>query len=304
MIGIFGGTGFIGRNLANQLQAASSSCLLLGRSIPAGLNDQAVRIDFSRPETYREYLEEITTAIMLVSTSVPGTNINSPANEIRDNVVPYARFLNEVANSRLRKLIFLSSGGTVYGPPENELISEEHPTRPISPYGLGKLAIEEFIKAHAIDANWKYVILRPANPVGAFQHYKKGQGLVSAAIDAALSGKKLPVWGNGEATRDYFEIEDLCKVIVSLIDDNGAENQTYNVGSGIGLSVNQVIEIVSAGIGVPVPVEYQPSRSVDLDRNVLDVAKLRAKLGFVPRAISKDTISRMLESLRHLELEG
>ncbi|RWE34815.1 NAD-dependent epimerase/dehydratase family protein [Mesorhizobium sp.] len=283
MIGVFGGSGFIGRNLVDRLNKTHRSFQVFSRRNVAGLHADIKIIDFERPESYREYLKRLETVVLLVSASVPSTFANDIASEVEKNVLPYSRFLRVARSTGIRHFIYVSSGGAVYGQPIASIITEEHPTNPISPYGCAKLMIEEMIRTMSAEGEWTYTILRASNPIGPYQSPEKGQGLVARALDAAISNTVLDIWGDGTSLRDYIDVRDLCDVIERCVSAEIAQNEIYNVGAGRVNSVNEIVEICAAVSGIEIKKSYIESKSFLVKDVRLSIDKMVRDLGWRPK---------------------
>src|SRR5688572_3250796 len=138
MIGLFGASGFIGRNLVDHLTAQGVPFRAFSRRPVSGLDGDTAVIDFEDSASYAGQLEGLTSVVLLVSASVPGTYPADLPSEVAKNVLPYARFFKAIEGTAIRRVVYLSSGGTVYGLPQSELIEEGHPRKPVSPYGCAK----------------------------------------------------------------------------------------------------------------------------------------------------------------------
>jgi UDP-glucose 4-epimerase len=171
------------------------------------------------------------------------------------------------------RLIYFSSGGTIYGAKKDAFFSERSLLAPISYYGQSKLLIEESIKFENRRSGLNYLILRPSNPYGIGQAIHAKQGLIAASIGNILNNKKITIWGDGSVVRDYIYIDDLIDAIVSII-KSGGDNEIYNIGSGKGYSINEVIDTLTKCIAKKIEVEYVDARSVDVPSVVLDTSKL------------------------------
>lgn len=301
MIALFGGAGFIGRHLCARLLAANRRVRVLDRELAldtfgaqlAAGGAETAAMDFEDPSSYARALSDVEVAVLLVSASVPGTFADDLAGEVVHNVLPYARFAKAVEASEVRRLVYLSSGGTVYGVPEHAPIAETHPTRPISPYGCGKLMIENLLATASAMGRYDHVVLRPANPVGPGQSGERGQGLVATILHKAAGGEPLTLWGDGTAVRDYFDVRDLAAAIEAVLDDGGLAGETLNVGSGRGLSTLDVIALVERATGLAVAIDRREGRGVDVPVNVLDTARIRRLTGWRPQRDLEHTVAEM-----------
>lgn len=295
MIGIFGGTGFIGQNLVRYFYEKKTPIKVFSRNQISCFQGDSVLMDFHDPSTYIEEIQDITVAVMLINGSVPGTYADDIASEVKQNVLPYSCFFKSLRNCDLKKVIYMSSGGTVYGTLEQGTIDESHITAPINPYGCAKLMIETMLKTVSLSAGWDYTILRPSNPIGRGQKSSKGQGLVAAAIAAVRNDTKLDIWGDGETVRDYFDVRDLCTAIELSIFEKNAQNQTYNVGSSRGSSINQILDQVETISKGSIKRVYCGERAVDVTRSVLNTTKINEDLNWKCKYSLVDTIKHMLD---------
>ena len=259
---------------------------------------KTILMDFENPASYVAELHDLTSAALLISASTPGTFVDDLSSEIRMNVLPYSLFLKAINGTSISRVLYFSSGGTVYGPAQVPLIDEEHPTVPISPYGCGKLMIESMIKTLSAEADWSYTILRPTNPIGPFQNAKKGQGLIAAAVNACLFGREIEIWGDGSSVRDYFDVRGLCRAAGAALSSPQAEDQVFNVSSGRGLSVNDVLNLVEMTIGSKIKRNYSFARPVDVGVNILDNKKILEFLGIDINSIKTETIAKIVDEQR------
>lgn len=219
----------------------------------------------------------------LVAGSVPQSSNRDPAAELATAPIATLNLLEICRSARIRKLVFASSGGAVYGIPRAIPIPEQAPTDPISAYGISKLMIEKSLHLyrhlHGID----YQILRIANPYGRFQLGTKHQGLIGSYIHRVLTDQPLEVWGTGSVVRDFLHIDDVSDAFLGAVAYQGP-HKVLNVGSGRGLSVHQIIAELKVAFGRDdLPCVHRPSRAADVPANVLDTALIRSELGWQPR---------------------
>ena len=295
---LFGGAGFIGRHAQAALLEGGARVVVCDRP---GTEDGALpgashrAIAFEDPDTYCDALDGADALVLLVSASVPGTYANDLAAEIEANVVPYARLVQGLRDrgergSAVPHLVYLSSGGTVYGAAGSGAIREDAPLRAISPYGIGKMGIEGLIRA----APGTHTILRPSNPVGPGQDGRRGQGIVATVLDLAARGEPVPIWGDGLAVRDYFDVRDLADAIARAVALPAALGQTFNVGSGVGRTTLDVLGEIEAVLGRAVAREFRPTRAVDVPSNVLDIQLIGSTVGWRPRHSLRKSIGDMV----------
>ena len=284
MIAVWGANSFIGRHVTHRLCATNQPVKLFARNFdefPFDLPDTTQKFirDFNAPDTYINDLADCQALVLLVSASQARTFANDPAQEVEQNVKPY-QHLFEALQSRqtaIEHIIYASSGGTVYGITAPYPIPETHPTNPISPYGQGKLAIENLLIDHAAKTKCTYTILRIANPVGRFG---KRKGLIDYVLAAANSGKPLTVNGDGKIVRDYFDVAELAEAFDLCLHHPAARNEIFNVGSGIGHSINDVITIAEKVTNKKITVRHNPPIAADAPYNVLDCTRTHKEIAW------------------------
>jgi UDP-glucose 4-epimerase len=291
---VLGGSGFIGSNLLFKIYQKHNvanydiNC----RNSSVGY----ISGDFKKQDNFNKITEGFDLILHLISTTVPN-NLNSEI-EIYENILPTIRLLSTL-NKSVKKVIFISSGGTVYGIPEKVPIDELHATNPISDYGLQKLVIEKYVNLYSRRQGFRYSILRVSNPYGPGQRAFSSQGVIANFLAKALLGEKIEVWGDGTIIRDFIYIDDLITAIDRVINDELNENEVINIGSGIGTSINGVIQIIRKVLNKDIFVEYKDSRKYDVPSNVLKIEKMRRLYGISPVVDLHEGISVMRNSWDH-----
>lgn len=277
---LLGGAGFIGSALARRLEQEKRAVHILGRH------------DAERLENV---LPQCGTVIHLASATTPGSSATHPGLELGNLALPL-RLLELMQNQPETHLIFFSSGGTVYGNPERLPVTEDTPVAPLSNHGAGKVAQEAFCQAfrargHAV------TILRPSNAYGPSQTIKSGFGLVRTMLECVRVGTPLEIWGDGENIRDFIYIDDIVEAstrLINLPQDSG----TYNLGSGIGYSINQVRRIVEEITGAELEVSCRTARDIDVRAVVLDINRICQELHWTPKVDLDEGVRRTWEYLR------
>ena len=285
---VIGGAGYIGTYLIPDLLATGRKVTVLGRKaaplqeLPEGAT--YISGDFAQRELTSDLLERHQEVIHLAYATVPTTSFENPLADILQNLPPTVQLFSEMA-AKGRKLVLVSSGGTVYGEATKLPIKEDHPTRPISPYGLTKLTLESYAHLYAETHGLNYICVRPANAFGAGQRPFVGQGFISTAMASAMCGKPIQIFGQRGTVRDYIYVSDLAAAIVHAL-ERGQVSETYNIGSGIGLSNMDVIEAMTPlinEIGFELHIDHLPERVFDVKTNVLDSTKLQEHTGWRPQ---------------------
>lgn len=302
---VIGGAGFVGAYLNPQLVSTGRKVTVLGRNeiprydLPLGV--KYIAGDFAKRDLICRLLDTHDEVVQLAYASVPNTSFENPLEDLLQNLPPNVQLFKEVAVRGI-KLLLVSSGGTVYGEAIRSPISEDHPTKPISPYGVTKLTLENYAYLFAATHGLKFVCVRPANAYGIGQRPFVGQGFIATAIASAIRGLPINIFGPHGAVRDYLYASDLASGIVSAL-LHGNLSEIYNIGSGTGQSNLEVIEAIRLlmhEIGCDVRLEVLPKRVFDVKTNVLDSTKLVRQTGWEPQVKFQDGLRHTCEWLRTL----
>lgn len=298
---IVGGGGFIGAHVTDQLCKSGRDVLVIGRSAePRSSLPTTARymsVDYGNHLELRNVLEGVEEIVHLAYATVPKTSFEDPVFDVLSNLPPTVQLFQEAISARVSKVVLVSSGGTVYGVAESIPITEAHPTRPISPYGISKLAIEKFAAMFHATADLPVVVVRPANAYGEGQRPHGGQGFIAVAVRAILEGSQIDIFGPEGTTRDYVDASDVATGIVSAL-ERGVVGETYNIGTGIGRTnaeVLSVLEPLASRAGFQIKARTLPRRVYDVPANVLDSRRLNAVAGWQPRVDFDSGVERVWE---------
>jgi len=301
---VIGGAGYIGAHLVPQLIATGRRVTVLGRSPIPRYELPACSIyvvgDFAQHDLVSRLLGTHQEAIHLAYATVPNSSFDDPLADLLQNLPPTVRLFLEAADRGV-KLVLVSSGGTVYGEAVELPIHETHSTKPISPYGVTKLTLENYAHLYAATCALRFVCVRPANAYGAGQKPFVGQGFISTALASAMKGMPIKIFGQRGTIRDYLHVSDLAAGIVSVL-ENGHLSETYNLGSGVGFSNMDVIEAIRSlmqEIGYGVSLEHLSERAFDVKANVLDSTRLQEHTGWKPQVEFVDGLRRTYEWLKN-----
>lgn len=276
---VLGGNGFIGSNLCKELVKQGYKVTSFDRVLPQRECEgvEYIEGDFFDDDSLRKTVIGQDVVYHAISTVNPGNSNTEYMRGYRKDFIQSVKLCELVRDNGI-KLIFLSSGGTVYGVQENQPISEDALPHPINHYGNIKLCIENTMISFAYQNNMDIAIARISNPYGPGQDSAKGVGFIDSVIRNALSGNSIEVYGDGSTVRDYIYIEDVSRALMSLIDHKFKESPVVNISTGTGTSNNEIIEIVKKIHG-SLHVNYKESRSVDLKKVVLDNTKIESVIG-------------------------
>lgn len=284
---VIGGAGFIGSYLVPMLIASGRRVTVIGRKVkPLYALPEGVTYfggDFGQSDLMNSLLDQNQEIIHLAYATVPNTSYDNPLADLLQNLPSVVKLFSEVA-ARGGKLVLVSSGGTVYGDAIQLPTKETHPTKPISPYGVTKLTVENYAHLYSVTHGLRYLCVRPSNAYGAGQRPFAGQGFIATAIASAMRNEPVRIFGQDGTVRDYLYVSDLARGIISAL-FHGQQAETYNIGSGLGLSNRDVINAITPllnEIGHTIHVECLPERAFDVKTNVLDSKKLQLHTGWKP----------------------
>jgi len=297
---ILGGSGFIGYKLSSALSIDSH--VIVGDIVN---NFEAVEnknlsyryIDFVHTDDFSPFLEGVDTVIHLVSTLLPCDGTENLANDIQDNVIQTIKLFEGMKKVGVKRIFFISSGGTVYGEGDEFPLKESSSKMPISKYGYVKLMTEELIRLFGLYNQIEFSIARLSNPYGFCRTFNRKQGLIPIIIEKILNGKELEVWGDGENIRDYIYIDDAIDCIVRILKEE--KKGIFNVGTGIGTSINQIIEIIVSQLECNRPeIKYTPRRINDVKKNILDNSMVQEAVDWHPKTLLDDGIKLTIQHIR------
>lgn len=276
---VLGGFGFIGSNVIEALLCTNLFNIIVFefKGVTSKFADR-VKVfhgDFNSEEDLAEVFNnnKIDIVLHLITTTVPATSNDNIEYDVISNLVGTVRLLNTMVQHNALKVVFLSSGGTVYGAVNESKASEDHSTYPISSHGIVKLTIEKYLYLYHRLHNLDYLILRVSNPYGPYHNSEK-QGFIDVVIKKILRNEKVVICGDGTIVRDYIYVKDLANIIARLLTLN-LFNQIINIGSGKGYSINQILEYIAEN-HPDMDIEYKPSRKYDLQRIILNTKKLNS----------------------------
>ena len=285
---ILGGSGFIGHHLVNLLSSQGKKLIVMGRNpnptriLPSGV--RYISGNYGDKKLMKEVLTEVDEIVDLSYSSVPKTSYDDPVNDILTNLPSHVNLFEVASLFPIKKIVFVSSGGTIYGKAINLPIKEDHPTEPISPYGITKLVVEKYAKMYHQLKELPVVCVRPSNAYGEGQATFAGQGFITTVISSALQGKEINIFGNNGVVRDYIYVKDVATGILAAL-KFGRNGESYNIGSGIGLSNYDIIELIRKIIhskDFSLDVKALPFRPFDVPSNILDSSKLINETGWKP----------------------
>lgn len=285
---LFGGGGFIGSTIADRLLRDGHELRIFERpriepyrKFKANEQVEWVVGDLQSTHDVSEAIDGTEVVLHLVSTTLPKNSNDDPIYDVQSNLVATLQMLNAMVVQKIPKIVFISSGGTVYGTPRYLPIDEKHPTDPLVSYGITKLAIEKYLYMFERMHGIKSVSLRVANPYGERQRIETAQGAVGVFLHHAIKGMPIDIWGDGSVTRDYIHVSDVAEAFVRAVDYSGPQS-VFNISSGTGTSLNELIGMMEGTLGKPIKRHYLPGRPFDVPVSVLSNDLARQELGWAP----------------------
>lgn len=303
---LLGAAGFIGKNLTVKLAQYKENVLTLidkSKSFFAEIDKMSFENVMIKEDALDEYsnfdklLEGQDIVYHLVSTTIPATSNQHISQELTTNVAVTVNILEACVRCKVKKIVFFSSGGTVYGKDASCPINEDAPTYPITSYGLQKISIEKLLYLYRYMYGLDYRIIRLSNPYGPYQRPNGILGAITTFTYKAIKKEKIIVYGDGTVIRDFIYIDDAIKAIENIVNGEN-EHRIYNVGCGYGTSLNKVLEIIESTLGVDLNIEYCPGRIVDVPENFLDISryeKYYGKLSLISLREGIDKLAGFLE---------
>lgn len=246
----------------------------------------------------RSALQGVDLCFHLAATTLPASANRDVVYDLETNVVGSVRLLEACVDLKVARVLFLSSGGTVYGTPKITPIREDHSLDPIGAYGVSKVAIEKYLHMYSALRDLDYRIVRLANPYGPGQSPLRAQGVIPIFLHRMLNNRPIQIWGDGEVVRDFIYIDDVTAAICAVALSGQTDERIYNVGSGQGTSLNGLLDKIRQVCGLPGHVEYLPARDFDVPVSVLDTHRIRSVLNWAPQVSLDEGLERTIASLR------
>ena len=301
------GVGFIGTHVAAGLLHAGFETTVINRS---PLDERKGRLlsgarvaifDASARKLLAPLLAEIDHVVYCASGLMPAESNIDPVTDAGLSLPPLLNVLSLLQERPRAGLTFLSSGGTVYGPSKAEFIDEQHATEPVTAYGVMKLASEKYVLLHRRMHALRARVLRCSNVYGPNQPASRSQGAIAVFLDRIVRGEPVPLYGDGSIVRDFVYVGDVVDAILRTLSVTDGST-TLNVGSGVGASLMEVIELIERVSGCRAIIEELADRGFDVPRVVLDITRARTELGFAPTALERGLRLTLTEGVATLRV--
>lgn len=307
---LLGAAGFIGTNLTIKLAEDKNNYITVvdvskdyfENIQPFGFPNVTIKESrFEFNTNFERLLEGQDVVFHLVSTTVPTTSNQHIAQELTANVVVTAKMLDSCVKCGIKKVIFISSGGTVYGKEVACPLKEDTATYPISSYGVQKITIEKLLYLYRYMFGLDYRIVRLANPYGPYQRPNGILGAVTTFTYKALKGEEIKVFGDGSVIRDFIYIDDAVRAIYNVVNGESIY-RTFNLGCGHGTSIKEVLDTIQKTLSIKMNVVYKPGRKVDVPVNFLDISRYENAYGKLNPISLSEGIKHTAEFMKiHLE---
>lgn len=303
---ILGAAGFIGTNLAIKLAKDSTNIITMVDgsrmyfSAIERLNISNIRIvesSFDLSTDFDTLLTNQDVVYHLVSTTVPTTSNQHIPDELTANVIVTSKLLDACVRNKVTKVVFISSGGTVYGKEDNCPLKENTPTNPISAYGVQKVTIEKLLYLYQYMYGLDYRIIRLANPYGPYQRPNGILGAVTTFTYKVLKSEPITVFGDGTVVRDFIYIDDVINAMENIVNGDN-KHRTFNLGCGYGISISELLNCIEKALDVTIEIEYKPARKVDVPVNYLDISRYEKAYGKLNPISLEEGICRTAEFIK------
>jgi UDP-glucose 4-epimerase len=297
---VTGASGFVGRALVHTLLAQGQSVTATTAGSTRLIGDTRVRwerLDLGQPDAgWKEILRGADVVYHLAWSTVPSEASRAPVEDARVNIVGSLVLIQAIQETQpTARVVFASSGGTVYGALSTVPAAEDHPLRPISAYGVSKLAVESYLEVARGESGLSSISLRIGNLYGPGQTSDRMFGAVTQFATRTLSGEPVRIFGDGSVTRDYVFIDDVVSALI--IAGSTCQTGPFNIGTGVGHSLNDVAKIVATEAGRDLSIERLVGRPFDVPVSVLDSSRARTGLGWEPRVAFAEGVRKTLHAM-------
>jgi UDP-glucose 4-epimerase len=303
---VLGGNGFIGSHLVDELRRHGHHVRVFDRHPeryrrPVG-GVEYVFGDFGERGHVSDALDTMDVVYDFIGTALPSASNEDPTRDVEVSVLRTLTLLEECVAKRVKKVVYISSGGTIYGVPRALPVAEDSPNWPICSYGVTRLCVEKYLELFRHLYGLRYVTIRPSNAFGPRQDPEGVQGVISVFLGQIINGLGITIWGDGSVVRDYIYVQDLVEGIyaASIAD---SEHRVFNLGSGVGITLNELVDVICERAGRRTTIDYAPDRAFDVPAIYLDITRAREELGWRPTTQLGGGIDLTLAFLRS-ELGG
>ena len=301
---IFGGGGFIGSAIAERLILDGYKVRIFDRKGAKDVRNLSsigdvewMSGDLSSPRDLETAISGAEIIVHSLSATLPKSSNENPIYDVQANLIGFLKTLDAAVAKKVRKIVFISSGGTVYGNVKYCPIDEHHPTNPLVSYGVTKLSMEKYLTIYQRSFGLQSISLRVSNPFGEWQRVEKGQGAVGVFLSRALTNQTIDIWGDGTAVRDFMHVEDVATAVVRAVKYSG-DHQVFNISSGEGTSLNLLVKIIENTLGFGLNLSYHAPRQFDAPVSILSNELAKVELNWEPKISLVKGIQRTAQWMR------
>ena len=303
---IFGGNGFIGSHLAEGLVKKGYAVKVFDNFKIGRMNLDTVidKIEIIKGNFFNESdvcnaLKDVDYVFHYICTTTPATAIKDTIYDIESNIIGSVKLFQNAVNNNVKKIVFPSSGGTIYGETTGDRISESYPVNPVNPYAISKLTIEKYLQYFNYVYGIDYTILRYSNPYGERQNPYGKQGVIPIFLNKIKHGEQPVIYGDGSMIRDYLYIKVAVDATIAVLKKK-TDEKIFNVGSGTGTSLNELIDIMSGVVGHRVVPEYIKDTDIYIPKILLDTLRIQKETGWKPTTELCEGINKTWEWIKTL----
>lgn len=302
---ISGGAGFLGVSLAQFLKSKGKEVVVIDSKLRLTNNNDNLKGISCYPTNFPDvdliFLDQLfkkgDQLVHLACTTNPNKSMKDIKFDASSNIIPSIEIFNLAVKNKLDKIVFASSGGTVYGSTKSKLIKETEDKNPISAYGVSKLAIEKYLNVITMDSDTKGVSLRIGNPFGSYQLKGTTIGAIAAFMKLTLNNQDINIYGDGSIVRDFIYIDDVSNAFFYSLHNKELEG-VFNIGLETGVSINEILKLIKTTLNLKQNINYHESRSFDVPRITLDTSKFRNATNWEPKISVKEGIKLIWQDLK------
>lgn len=298
---VLGGNGFLGRNLLHYLSTTKHTIVSFCRRHTHEIYPNISYIDgeFEDINNYTKIFQDVDFVYHLISATKPSANRYDINYDIEHNIIPTINMLNICVDKNIKKVIFSSSGGAIYGN-SPFFHKEDNNSRPPYAYGINKLTVEHYLDYFYTFHGLNYTVLRISNPFG-FYHTNSTQGFLNILINKVKNNETLEIWGDGSVRRDYIWAEDVVNAFIKA--QNNTMHKIFNIAYGKSFSIKELISMVEYIANKKIHIEYKKRRAVDIPINALDITSAKNFLNWKPQTSLEQGIEQLLNAPTPIESE-
>ena len=297
---VVGGSGFLGQNVIRELRNEGYAVSCLDRyeaPFLAECGAEFISGDISEANQLGNVLKGVDAVIHMACTILPQMSNSDPLFDVETNVEGTLHLLDAAVKNKVGKVVFFSSGGTVYGVPQQTPIPESHPTNPTCSYGITKLMIEKYMRLYRELYGLNTCSLRLANPYGPYQRVKAIQGAIPVFCYKALKEEPIEIWGDGSVRRDFIYVGDVVVAVLKALKTEDAP-QEVNIGSGNAVSIRELLALIADVTGKKLDCRFTNSRDFDVPVSMLDITLAKQSLHWEPRTTLPEGLKKTVEYIR------